>query len=114
MKKGLQKLTPIIIVVLGFFTLGISDLIWIYDVSDKFDYKRFLPMKQVALTAITFGVYGIFWVYRMSSQMYKTEYIKSKTKVLLCTILSIFFLRNISVSILYRAFNDKETDVLVG
>ena len=108
MKKGLKKLTPIIIIVLGFFTFGISDLIWIYIISDKFDYKHFLPMKQVALTVITFGLYGISWVYRMSLELDKSAYIKGKSMVWLCTVLSVVFLRHIGVSIIYRAlFEDK-------
>ena len=61
MKNGIRKLTPILIILLGFFTFGASDLIWIYSISDSFDRRKFLPMKQIALTVITFGIYGIFW-----------------------------------------------------
>ena len=113
MKKGLQKLTPIIIIILGFFTFGISDLVWIYIISDKFDYKRFLPMKQVALTVITFGIYGIFWVYHISSVMHKDGCIKGKSIVWLCTILSVVLLRQISVSIIYRALHDNKNNELI-
>ena len=106
MNKKIQKVIPILIIVLGFFTLGISDLIWIYSVSDEFDRKKFLPMKQLALTVITFGIYGIFWTRNMAKEMHESNLIKTNSVVVLCTILSIFFLRTISVFILYQAIHE--------
>ena len=110
MKKGLQKLIPILIIISGFFTFGLSDLIWMYIVSDRLDYKRFLPMKQVALTVITFGVYGIFWMYVITSEMLKSRYLKSRMAVVLCTILSAVFLRHFSLFVIYRALSDNTSD----
>ena len=108
MNKGIQKLLPVLIILLGFFTFGISDLIWIYIISDKFDRARFLPMKQVALTVITFGIYGILWVHTTSSAMQKSMIIKNSIIPIACTVLSIVFLRTISIFILYRALNEAQ------
>ena len=103
MKTGIQKLTPMLIIILGFFTFGLSDLVWIYVISDKYDYRRFLPMKQVALTVITFGIYGIIWAHRISKAMYNDALIKEKNNVIICTLLPVLFLRNVSIYILYSA-----------
>ena len=106
MNKGIQNSIPILIILLGFFTFGISDLIWIYSISDKFNRAKFLPMKQIALTVITFGIYGIFWVHMISTDMQKATIIKNNSIPLVCTVLSVIFLRTISVFILYRALNE--------
>ena len=111
MKNGIRKLTPILILLLGFFTFGVSDLIWIYSISDSFDRRKFLPMKQVALTVITFGIYGIFWTYKISSTMIKANIIKKNNTSAVCLILSILSLRSIAVFIIYQAFNNTETEV---
>jgi hypothetical protein len=109
MNTRIKKLIPLLIIILGFFTLGLSDLIWIYSISDRFDRRRFLPMKQVALTVITFGIYGIYWTYKLSSEMHKSLILKNKQHVAACLILSICFLRTISVFILHRALDDAKT-----
>ena len=106
MNEKIQRLLPAIIVILGFFTLGISDLIWIYQISDKYCYKRFLPMKQVALTVITFGIYGIIWTYKIASAVYKDENRQYKPNVWLCTGLTVCFLRPFSVSLLYKSLDN--------
>ena len=108
MKNGIRKLTPILIILLGFFTFGLSDLIWIYTVSDNLDRRKFLPIKQIALTVITFGIYGIFWVYKITSEMYKANIIKDKSRILICIILSIFALRNVAIFIIYQALSIEE------
>ena len=108
MNTKIQKLIPVLIIILGFFTLGISDIIWIYYISDKFDRKAFLPMKQLTLTVITFGIYGILWTRNISKEMYKSNILKSKSTVMLCTILSIIFLRTISIFVLYQAICETE------
>ena len=110
MKNGIQKLVPILIILLGFFTFGVSDLIWIYSISDGFDRRKFLPMKQVALTVITFGIYGIFWTYKITSAMTKANIIKGNNTTTVCLIRSILSLRNIAVFIIYQAFNNVETE----
>lgn len=104
-KTKLQKLTPLLIVLLGFFTLGIADLVWIYIISDKFNRKKFLPMKQLALTIITLGIYSVFWSYRVASAMNRAEIIKERWKVPFCALLTVFFLRCISILILYSALD---------
>ena len=111
MNKSIRKLIPILIILLGFFTFGLSDLIWIYIVSDRVDYQKFLPMKQVSLTVITFGIYGIFWAYKLSSSMHKSNIIKDKKIPLICVILSIISLRNIALFIMYQAL-ENSTEVL--
>ena len=111
MNKGVRKIVPILIIILGFFTLGLSDLIWIYSISDRFDRNKFLPMKQLALTVITFGIYGIFWVYKVSSDMNKSLLLKSRSEILICVILSIIFLRTISVFIMHRALDENEANL---
>ena len=110
MKTGIRKLTPILIIVLGFFTFGLSDLIWIYTLSDSFDRKRFLPLKQIALTVITFGIYGIFWIYKITTEMNKCGIIKNKSNIILCIILSVLSLRNIALFIIYQASTEKDSD----
>jgi len=107
MRKDVHKLIPVFIVVLGFFTLGISDLVWIYIISDKLDRRIFLPIKQVALTVITFGIYGILWSYKIASKLHSDLIINNSSTPMICAILSLFFLRNLSVAILFHAFNTK-------
>ena len=111
MYNRLRKLTPILIIVLGFFTLGLSDLIWIHAISDEFNNRRFLPMKQVALTVVTLGIYGIFWVYLITSEMHKQLVFKDKYRIYLCVILSVLFLRTISIFVIHRAWNEHKTAV---
>ena len=110
MKNKFQKLIPMWIVLFGFFTLGLADLIWIYVISDRFDCRKLLPMKQLALTVITLGVYGIIWVYRVALDMYRADIIKGKGRVLLLTVLSVFFLRTISVLLLYNTLESSDSD----
>ena len=104
-KTKLQKLTPLLIVLLGFFTLGLSDLVFIYVISDRFNCKKFLPMKQLSLMIVTLGIYGIFWSYRVASEMRKEKMIKEYWKAPICALLAIFFMRNISVLIIYNALD---------
>ena len=103
MKNSVKKLTPFIIVVLGFFTLGITDLIWIYSISDRINAEKYLPMKQVALTMISLGIYGIFWTYKLSSEIKNSNSYTDNIKPMICTILSVIFLRNISTAMIYNA-----------
>ena len=110
MKNGIQKLTPILIVLLGFFTFGLSDLIWIYAISDSYDRRKFLPMKQVALTVITFGIYGLFWIYKITKDMNRSNIITNGSTTIICLILSIFALRNIAVFVIYQALNIPKTE----
>ena len=104
-KTKLQKLMPLLIVLLGFFTLGLSDFVLIYIISDRFNRKKFLPMKQLALMIVTLGIYGIFWSYRITSAMHKEKIIDKYWKAPICALLSIFFMRNISILIIYNALD---------
>lgn len=101
-------ITTIIIIMLGFFTLGLSDLVWVYIISDKVDTKRFLPMKQIALTVITFGIYGILWTYLVLDEADKQLVTNVGTKKIICPILSLCFLRNISIAIIYNSIGESQ------
>lgn len=99
-------ITTVIIIVLGFFTLGLSDLVWMYIISDRVDTRCFLPMKQVALTVITLGIYGILWTYLVSNEINKRLVSGNKSQRIICPILSLCFLRNISIAIIYKSIGE--------
>lgn len=103
-----KKMIPMVIIILGFFTLGLTDLIWIYQASDKVNRYRFPPIKQLALIIITFGIYGIFWTYMLCGELPKSEKNDNNKLKYICTVLSVIFLRNISVAMIVKRIFDIE------
>ena len=105
MNNSKRTLIPFLIFVAGFFTFGLSDLWFIYLLSDRIDRKRFLPMKQLALTLITFGIYGIIWTFNITRVIKYPNNSITTNKSILYIILSILFLRSASTALIYRDFN---------
>lgn len=100
MKKEDSRLQIPLIIVLGLFTFGISDLFWVYKISERVNIRRYTPMKQVALLVITLGVYGIFWTYMIQSELEKRTGCSLTWKKPVCVLLSALFLRCISVAVI--------------
>lgn len=100
MKNNSTKLQIPIIIVLGLFTFGISDLFWVYTISERVNIRRYPPVKQLTLFIITLGIYGIFWTYLMINELEKQTGRKITRKKIVCTVISALFLRNISVAVI--------------
>lgn len=90
MKTKKQKFQTFFIMICGFFTLGISNLVWIYILSDKVDPINFLPMKQIVLTLITFGIYGIFWCNKMAKTVFNNIETR-RNDIIFCTVFAFVF-----------------------
>ena len=72
-----RKLKPIIVFILGFCTMGIADLIFIYWFSKMMRFDKegnvIYPMKEFILNIITFGIYGIYWTYYINRTLDSCE-----------------------------------------
>lgn len=110
MNKGNTRLHIPLIIVLGLFTFGISDLFWVYRISGRVNIRRYPPMKQIALFVITLGVYGIFWTYLIQSELEKLTGQDRMWRKSVCTLLSALFLRCISIAVI----NDTLTEATAG
>ena len=98
----------IIFFLIGFFTLGIGSLVFIYLLSDKMvsddTGKVIFPLKELVLTVITLGIYGIIWTYKMSKTLDIRENREEVSGItLLSTALSAVFLKCVSCALIcYR------------
>lgn len=91
---------------LGIFTFGISNLVFIYIISNKvsfFDNGRVIyPVRELVLSIVTCGIYTCFWGYKMSCKINKTVGdCKAMTNAVLCMPM----LRSIGVSRIYSKAN---------
>ena len=98
----------IIVFLIGFFTLGIGNFVFIYLLSDKIvtddTGKVIYPLRELILTVVTFGIYGIFWTYKLSKTLDSRENREEVSGVtFLSTALSAVFLKSISCALIcYR------------
>ena len=106
MNSSLKSMKPFLIFIAGFFTFGITDLWFIYTISDKLGREKLIPMKQLALTLVTFGLYGIYWTYKIGKMLIKANDSKSINKRILCVILSACFLRCASIAVFYSELDN--------
>lgn len=96
----------IVIVLLGFITMGISNVVLIYFFSDKlkcfYDGDIILPAKETVLNLITFGIYGFVWAYKFGLTLDSLEGSEQRsTYTVLGTVLAIPFLRSFLMGYLY-------------
>lgn len=100
------KKKAIILALVGFFTLGIANFVYVFILSDKiiFDYKRrvLYPIAELLFTVCTLGIYGIYWTYKITATLDKREgYDTYTVNSLVTTVLSACFLRSISMAMIY-------------
>ena len=104
MDKELKKAIGVFFI--GFFTFGIANLVFLYRFSDEMltnaDGKIINPMRETVLNVITFGLYGAYWSYKMGQKLDMLEDRESiSISTLLCALLSVVFLRSITMSVIY-------------
>ena len=68
-----KYLNPTSVLILGLFTFGIANSLFIYAFSKfmRFDKNGYViyPMKELILNVITFGIYGIYWTFSINSAL---------------------------------------------
>lgn len=68
-----KYLNPTSVLILGLFTFGIANSLFIYAFSKfmRFDKNGYViyPMKEFILNVITFGIYGIYWTFSINSAL---------------------------------------------
>ena len=104
MDKELKKAIGIFFI--GIFTFGIANLVFLYRFSDKIltdaDGKIIYPMRETVLNLLTFGIYGAFWSIKVGRKLdILEEYEKISMLTIICSALSILFLRSITMSVIY-------------
>ena len=110
MDNGLKKAIGVFFV--GVFTFGIANLVFLYCFSDKIltdaDEKIINPMRESVLNILTLGLYGAFWSYKIGQKLDMIEGCeKISAQTIICAILSVLFLRSITMSVIYyRMKND--------
>ncbi len=91
---------PVIVFVLGFCTFGLSNLIYLYKISERIGKnpagERIYPMREAVLNVITFGVYGIIWSYRTAKALYG----EAKNAIICAFLSAIPMLRSVSMSMI--------------
>ena len=118
MNNSLKK--AIIAFLLIFLTFGIGSTVYIYILSDKMksdsENRIIYPVREAVLNLITFGIYGIIWTYRYSYMIDSAEGCTEFTAyTLLCTVLSCFPLRSVSMAVLvYRQAETEENKEVYG
>ena len=87
---------------LGIFTFGISNLIFIYLLSNKVSFfangSVIYPVRELVLSIITLGIYTCFWGYKISTKYNG----KAATDAVFCLPL----LRSIGVARIYSRVNE--------
>ena len=100
------KKKAILFALIGFITFGLANTVYLYLWSDKLvcdhNKKVFYPIRETVLNVFTLGIYGIYWTYRASKTLDKREgYEVLTVNSLVCTVISAFMLRSISMAIIY-------------
>lgn len=106
----------IIVFLIGFFTLGIGNFVYIYLLSDKTvvdDTGRVIyPLKELVLTVVTLGIYGIIWTYKLSKTLDSRENREEVSGItLLSTGLSAVFLKSVSCALICYRMALLEADI---
>lgn len=96
-----------------FPTFGIGSTLYIFLISDKMsadsENRIIYPAKEAVLNLITLGIYGIVWTYRTSCLIDKRNgFTEFSASTLICTLLSCFPLRCISMALLIYRLDDAE------
>ena len=104
MDKDIKKAIGVFFI--GIFTFGIANLVYLYRFSDEMltnaDGKIINPMREIVLNIITFGLYGAFWSYKIGEKLDMLDGRDSiSVKTILCAILSVLFLRSLTMSVIY-------------
>ena len=97
----------VLIFLLGFVTLGIANVVYIYLFSVKIsrDYKGDIiyPIREVVLNCLTIGIYGIIWTYKVSKRLDALEgNEKASSQTLVTTIVSALPIRCISMTVIFQ------------
>ncbi len=104
MDKDLKKAIGVFFI--GFFTLGIANLIFLYRFSNEMvtdaSGKIIIPMQELVLNLLTLGLYGAVWSYKMGKKLDLIENNDNISSItIICSILSVVFLRSFTMGNIY-------------